>query len=460
MPFPPVSERFERLEETLQICHQMWSDDDGPFEGTHYRLAETICSPKPVSSPRPPILVGGSGERKTLRLVARYADACNLFATGPGRGGPQARGARAPLRRRRTATRPRSSGRSWAWRTRWPTRTASWPRWSEYAALGIELVEVMPLVEDPVAWAGAARRAGGAPPGRTRLLTDRPAQPARPSCAGAFRAAVFLAGAFFAAVLRAAVFLAGAFLAARLPARPSSWPAPALRVVAFRVAAPDPLARALGRLTPGLGGPVGLLVDGLHDVGHQLPLALQHALGHVEDVVDHPLEILADGRHQPVRLAGDPLRQLVAGLQQLLLGPFDRPFDPDPGLLGLGHVHRLLGRRGVSAAVTAAMVAQAGCPGEGRTSQPARRPPAELGLRRTGEKRSGRRAGPQMPNVVGFHSTGPSTARSGIRRDSSTSASWSSARARAAPMQWWIPEPKVICWVVRSRVMSNVSGSS
>jgi F420-dependent oxidoreductase-like protein len=81
--FPPVSERFERLEETLQICLQMWSDDDGPFEGRHYRLAETLCSPPPMSSPRPRVLVGGSGERKTLRLVARYADACNLFAMDP-----------------------------------------------------------------------------------------------------------------------------------------------------------------------------------------------------------------------------------------------------------------------------------------------------------------------------------------------------------------------------------------
>ncbi len=81
VPYPAVAERFERLEETLQICRQMWSDDDGPFHGTHYQLAETICSPSPISSPRPRILVGGSGERKTLRLVARYADACNLFAT-------------------------------------------------------------------------------------------------------------------------------------------------------------------------------------------------------------------------------------------------------------------------------------------------------------------------------------------------------------------------------------------
>jgi F420-dependent oxidoreductase-like protein len=83
VPYPPIAERFERLEETLQICLQMWSEDDGPYEGKHYRLAETLNAPAPVQQPRPKIMVGGGGEKKTLKLVARYADANNLFATSP-----------------------------------------------------------------------------------------------------------------------------------------------------------------------------------------------------------------------------------------------------------------------------------------------------------------------------------------------------------------------------------------
>lgn len=79
VPFPSTKERFERLEEALQICLQMWSDDNGAYHGVHYTLEETLCSPQPVSRPRPRIMIGGSGERKTLRMVAQYADACNIF---------------------------------------------------------------------------------------------------------------------------------------------------------------------------------------------------------------------------------------------------------------------------------------------------------------------------------------------------------------------------------------------
>jgi F420-dependent oxidoreductase-like protein len=73
--YPPLRERFEMLEETLQICQQMWSDNDGPYTGKHYQLAETICAPQPIR--RPPVLIGGDGEKKTLRLVAQYADVWN-----------------------------------------------------------------------------------------------------------------------------------------------------------------------------------------------------------------------------------------------------------------------------------------------------------------------------------------------------------------------------------------------
>jgi F420-dependent oxidoreductase-like protein len=80
VPFPPVKERMERLEETLQIAKQMWSGNTGAYAGRHFQLAETLCNPQPLSKPHPPIMIGGGGEKKTLQLVAKYADACNLFA--------------------------------------------------------------------------------------------------------------------------------------------------------------------------------------------------------------------------------------------------------------------------------------------------------------------------------------------------------------------------------------------
>ncbi|TRW88791.1 LLM class F420-dependent oxidoreductase [Mycolicibacterium sp. 018/SC-01/001] len=78
VPYPPTARRFEMLEETLQICLQMWSDDDGPYHGEHFELAETLCRPQPIR--RPPVLIGGGGEKKTLRLVAQYAEVWNNTA--------------------------------------------------------------------------------------------------------------------------------------------------------------------------------------------------------------------------------------------------------------------------------------------------------------------------------------------------------------------------------------------
>jgi F420-dependent oxidoreductase-like protein len=84
VPVPPVAERFERLEETLKLAHQMFRDDDSAFAGVHYSAERPLNHPQPLSRPRPPIMVGGGGERKTLRLAAQYADACNVFLGSQG----------------------------------------------------------------------------------------------------------------------------------------------------------------------------------------------------------------------------------------------------------------------------------------------------------------------------------------------------------------------------------------
>jgi F420-dependent oxidoreductase-like protein len=151
VPFPPLSERFERLEETLQICQQMWSDDNGPFDGRHYHLAETLCVPAPISQPRPSILVGGGGEKKTLRLVAQYADACNIFAMPPDQVAHKFdvldRHCEALERDPSTVQRTLSSSAM-------PTDDLDgFLRSMEaYAKVGVELVEVTPRDSDPASW--------------------------------------------------------------------------------------------------------------------------------------------------------------------------------------------------------------------------------------------------------------------------------------------------------------------
>jgi F420-dependent oxidoreductase-like protein len=157
VPFPPVAERFERLEETLQIVLQMWSDDDGPYEGTHYTLAETINVPQAVSQPHPPIMIGGSGEKKTLRLVAQYADACNLFAAP--QAGPDAVRAKLDVLRAHCDELGRDYSRirkTILWTAPVGTDAAGGREFVEqmrgFADAGIEEVHVMPFAGDPVAY--------------------------------------------------------------------------------------------------------------------------------------------------------------------------------------------------------------------------------------------------------------------------------------------------------------------
>lgn len=155
VPFPPIAERFERLEEALQICDQMWDpDNNGAYQGRHYQLAETLCSPQPIN--RPKVMIGGGGERKTLRLVARYGDACNLFASSPEdiahkldvlrRHCDDAGRDYGAIRKTIMANNPRPTP---------DTRDEFVRAMADYAALGVDTVIVTPTDGSPAAWIDA-----------------------------------------------------------------------------------------------------------------------------------------------------------------------------------------------------------------------------------------------------------------------------------------------------------------
>ncbi len=149
VPFPPVSERFERLEETLRICRQMWDpENNGAFEGKYYQLAETLCAPQPIS--KPPILIGGGGEKKTLRLVARYADACNLFASSPEEVGRKLGVLRGHCDE---VGRDYSTIRKTVLVNRSPAEVGSFVAdMAPYAKLGVDTTIVMPPGDAPARW--------------------------------------------------------------------------------------------------------------------------------------------------------------------------------------------------------------------------------------------------------------------------------------------------------------------
>jgi F420-dependent oxidoreductase-like protein len=155
VPFPPVAERFERLEETIRICNQMWDPaENGPFSGKHYLLEETLCRPQPVK--RPMVMIGGSGEHKTLKLVARYGDACNLFTTSV-----EEVGRKLDVLRRHCDDAGRDFDEIRV------TVTANQPRpepadlddfvrrMAHYARLGVSMVIVTPTTGAPAAWIDA-----------------------------------------------------------------------------------------------------------------------------------------------------------------------------------------------------------------------------------------------------------------------------------------------------------------
>ncbi|WP_227980638.1 LLM class F420-dependent oxidoreductase [Nocardia spumae] len=153
--FPPLAERFERVEETLRICGQMWDPrNNGPFEGKYYQLAETLCAPQPIN--RPKVLIGGSGEKKTLRLVAQYGDACNLFGTSPDDVAHKLDVLRrhcddvgrdfATIRTTIMANNPRPGP---------DTRDEFVRSMADYAKLGIDMAIVTPTTGSPAAWIDA-----------------------------------------------------------------------------------------------------------------------------------------------------------------------------------------------------------------------------------------------------------------------------------------------------------------
>jgi len=157
VPYPDLKERFEQLEETLQICRQMWSDNDGPFAGKHFKLEETRNVPQTVQRPHPPIMIGGMGERKTLRLVAQYGDACNLFPESGVDG----------VRHKLDVLRDhcKNLGRNYATIEKTLLHMGPIPGAAEHAAfiedmrayhdLGIDRVMLMPGVDDPAGEVGA-----------------------------------------------------------------------------------------------------------------------------------------------------------------------------------------------------------------------------------------------------------------------------------------------------------------
>jgi F420-dependent oxidoreductase-like protein len=160
LPFPPVTERFERLEETLRIASRMWAGDDAPYDGKHYRLARPRGIPAPVRRPHPPILIGGAGRRRTLRLVAQYADACNLFDIPDG-GQTVRRKLDVLARHCEEASRPYGEIEKTLSTRLGPGETsdAFVERCATIAALGIEHVVVItagPWTEDAVATLAAA----------------------------------------------------------------------------------------------------------------------------------------------------------------------------------------------------------------------------------------------------------------------------------------------------------------